>query len=208
MSASGDLLAKIWDLTTMKCVATLQGHKEALVKVAWLNAGLQFVSASVDGMVKVWNVKKHICLNTFEMHEEKIWALDFCQKEDSEGSTTTMMLTGGSDSCVKFWRDYTAEKTLEENTAKLEQMAKEQTLSKLMRDNELCDAAVLAFRMNKLRDFFFAMNKLVCGKLVPAKAHIPGLMIAPVLNGETSDALHDPVDSILLSASSRAQAVE
>jgi len=111
VSAGGDAVAKIWDLTEKKCVATLQGHLQALVKVAWLNAGLQFVSASVDGVVKVWNVKKHSCLNTFEMHAEKIWSLDFCQvapleKEDQD-EPITMMLTGGSDSCVKFWRDNT-----------------------------------------------------------------------------------------------------
>jgi hypothetical protein len=46
-----------------------------------------------------------------------------------------------------------------------------------MRDNELCGAAVLAFKLNKLRDFFFAMNRLVNGKLMPPRAHIPGLMM-------------------------------
>jgi U3 small nucleolar RNA-associated protein 13 len=76
----------------------------------------------VDGVVKVWNVKKQICLNTFEMSEEKIWALDFCQDTVDE---TTQMLTGGSDSCVKLWRDCTAEQVLEDNTAKLTQLSEE-----------------------------------------------------------------------------------
>jgi len=30
-----------------------------------------------------------------------------------------------------------------------------------MRNDELCDAAILAFRLNRLRDFFFAMNRLI-----------------------------------------------
>lgn len=58
MSASGDNDLKVWNLTTHQCVSTLQGHKQALVKVVWLNAGLQLASASVDGIVKVWNVSR------------------------------------------------------------------------------------------------------------------------------------------------------
>lgn len=60
-------------------MATLQGHQAALVKLNWLNMGLQICSASVDGVVKIWNIKKQMCQNTFEMHDEKIWALDFCE---------------------------------------------------------------------------------------------------------------------------------
>ena len=76
-----------------------------------------------------------------------------------------------------------------------------------MRDNELCGAAVLAFKMNKLRDFFFAMNRIVNGKLMPPRAHIPGLMVANV-NSATADKNHDPVDAVLLSVKSREQAIE
>jgi U3 small nucleolar RNA-associated protein 13 len=67
-SASGDHLVKVWDLSDVdekrgsvgggKCAATFQGHKDQLVKVQWINMGLQVVSASVDGVVKIWNVKK------------------------------------------------------------------------------------------------------------------------------------------------------
>jgi U3 small nucleolar RNA-associated protein 13 len=70
VSASGDHELKIWNLITHQCVSTLQGHKSSLVKVCWLNAGLQLASASVDGIVKVWNVSRQACLNTFEMHED------------------------------------------------------------------------------------------------------------------------------------------
>lgn len=82
VSASGDNDLKVWNLITNQCVSTLQGHKQALVKVVWLNAGLQLASASVDGIVKLWNVARQQCLNSFEMHEEKIWALDFAEKEN------------------------------------------------------------------------------------------------------------------------------
>jgi len=88
VSASGDCNIKIWNLTTLECVATLQGHKSSLVKAVWLNAGLQIASACVDGIVKVWNVSKQSCLNSFEMHEERIWALDFAETHNAEESTS------------------------------------------------------------------------------------------------------------------------
>ena len=79
-----------------------------MVKLSWLNLGLQLASASVDGVVKIWNVKKQVCMNTFEMHEEKIWAMDFCEHITDE-RTSLKMITGSSDSKVKIWVDNTVE---------------------------------------------------------------------------------------------------
>ena len=85
-------MCKVWNVSTGECLATLQGHTSALVKAAWLNAGLQIATASVDGIVKVWNFRKQQCQNTFEMHEEKIWAMDFLEvskKSAEEGGVDT-----------------------------------------------------------------------------------------------------------------------
>lgn len=68
------------------------------------------------------------------MHEEKIWALDFA--EDFQ-TGQIMMLTGGSDSKVKLWQDSTVEEEIRIKDEKMTQMADEQKLSKLMRDNDL-----------------------------------------------------------------------
>ena len=68
---------------------TLEGHAYPVLRVVWLNQGLQFASTSSEGAVKIWNVKKSTCVNTFTQHEDKIWALDV------HGSR---MLTGGTDS--------------------------------------------------------------------------------------------------------------
>jgi hypothetical protein len=45
-----------------------------------------------------------------------------------------------------------------------------------MRDNDLVQASLLAFKLNKLRDFFFAMERLVTGKAAPPKPFIPGIV--------------------------------
>jgi U3 small nucleolar RNA-associated protein 13 len=64
VSASGDKTVKVWNITNGSCISTLSGHLTSLVKVCWLNAGLQLASASVDGIVKLWNLKKQACVNT------------------------------------------------------------------------------------------------------------------------------------------------
>ena len=59
-SVSGDKLVKVWNISGEKaeCIATFQGHLDQLVKVKWLNRGLQLASAGVDGNLKIWNIKK------------------------------------------------------------------------------------------------------------------------------------------------------
>lgn len=121
------MLVKVWNIHSVSekpsshnkasCVATLQGHQDQLVKVHWINMGLQVVTASADGMVKIWNVKKQTCVNTIQMHDDKVWALDVhekvgkVEKEDGEEVVTTSihMVTGGADSTVKLWKDCTVE---------------------------------------------------------------------------------------------------
>jgi len=78
-------------------------------------------SASVDGVVKLWNLKKQQCVNTIEMHKDKIWAMDLFEKvtkvEDAEGvdshfTSKIHIVTGGGDSTLKVWEDFTIEQEL------------------------------------------------------------------------------------------------
>ena len=64
-------------------------------------------------------------------------------------------------------------------------------------------AALLAFKLNKLRDFFHVMNRIVSGKLVPPRAFIPGLMLPGVAQiTQKVEKIHDPIEAILLSKKS------
>ncbi|CDW89939.1 transducin beta-like protein 3 [Stylonychia lemnae] len=155
VSASGDKTLKVWNLQNGTCISTFQGHQNSLVKISWINLGMQIVSTSVDGVVKIWNLKKQICVNTIQMHEEKIWALDSNEK---------FMVTGGGDSTVKIWKDCTVEKEQEEKEKELQKVQDEQRLSKLIREEDFQEAAVMAFRLNRLRDFYLVMNKVISGK--------------------------------------------
>lgn len=115
-------------------------------------------------------------MNTFEMHEEKIWALDFAEMMNEEdGSHQLKMITGAGDSRVKVWSDSTVEEQEKEKHAQLTRIEEELTLSNLLRDNDLVQASLLAFKLNKLRDFFYAMERLVSGRAAPRKPFVPGV---------------------------------
>jgi len=118
------------------------------------------------------------------------------------------MITGGSDSKIKVWQDSTAEEELKLKEEKLGKLKDEQNLSKLLRENDLSKAAVLAFKLNKLRDFFHVMNRIVSGNIVPPRAFIPGLMLPGVAQHMALNKASDPVESILLSKKSFEQAIE
>ena len=137
------------------------------MKVAWINAGLQVISASVDGNVKIWNLKKQQCVTTVQMHDEKIWGIDV--------SSDKYILTGGGDSTLKLWRDSTIEKEQEDKVNELEKLQNEQRLSALIRGEDFIEAAVMAFKLNKLRDFYLVVSKILQNKTQKA----------------------DPVDSVL-----------
>ena len=121
VTVSGDKLMKVWNLSGEKaeCVATLQGHADQLVKVKWINHGLQLATACVDGIVKLWNLKKQQCVNTLQMHEDKIWAMDLHEKitqvenknedDDIQLQSKIFVITAGGDSTFKIWEDYTLE---------------------------------------------------------------------------------------------------
>mmetsp|Transcript_4577 Transcript_4577/g.6941 ORF Transcript_4577/g.6941 Transcript_4577/m.6941 type:complete len:299 (+) Transcript_4577:1864-2760(+) len=178
VTVSGDNFIKVWDLHDIesgvekqRCIATLQGHQDQLVKALWINMGMQIASASVDGVVKIWNMKKKQCVNTFEMHEDKIWTLDIfehieqieAEEEDEEPTfkSTIRLLTGGCDSTIKIWQDFTKEQEEEEKEAELLKVRQEQELSHLIREQDFEKAAILSFRLSKQRDLFLIMKKIL-----------------------------------------------
>jgi hypothetical protein len=81
--------------------------------------------------------------------------------EDDKYKSTIHMLTGGSDSTLKLWVDCTAEKELDDKKNDLQRLQEEQQLSHLIRDEDFVSAASLAFKLNKLRDFYHVMMRLL-----------------------------------------------
>ena len=109
------------------------------------------------------------------MHEDKVWAMELHEKiekvedgeddggevQDTRFKSTIHMMTGGADSIVKIWRDHTAEQEQEDKTEQLKRIQEEQKLSHLIREQDFMEAALLAFKLNKLRDFYHVLNKVI-----------------------------------------------
>ena len=56
---------KLWDVTTLGCIATLAGD-DNLTDCSWSPDGRMIASGSMDGTVKLWSVETHQCEATLE----------------------------------------------------------------------------------------------------------------------------------------------
>lgn len=65
-SGSADGTIKIWDLTTGKCILTLQGH--ILVRSLILLSDGRLASGYLDGTIKIWNLTTGECVRTMRSH--------------------------------------------------------------------------------------------------------------------------------------------
>jgi hypothetical protein len=104
------------------------------------------------------------------MHTDRIWAMDLHEEvtklttdseDEAKFETKLHMLTGGADSTLIVSEDHTIEQEMEDKSALLKRIQEEQTLSHLIRDKDFHDAAVLAFKLNKIRDFYHILSKLI-----------------------------------------------
>jgi len=51
-----DKTAKVWDVRTSSCLATLLGHDDEVLDLAFDNNGKKLATASGDTTARVWNV--------------------------------------------------------------------------------------------------------------------------------------------------------
>ena len=87
------------------------------------------------------------------MHDEKIWGLDI--------SNDKYLLTGGGDSSLKLWQDNSLEQEQKQKEDQLQKIMDEQKLSGLIRQEDYVNAALMAFRLNKLRDFYLVIQRII-----------------------------------------------
>lgn len=152
VSGSADRTVKIWRMTDdFACIKTLEGHANSVLRVAFVNHGLQVVSAGSDGLLKAWDLKRNECLATFDEHTDRIWALAVCDDGDA-------LITGDASATIKVWRDVTQTEIEEDMRRQDELLVKEQQLQVLLLRKDLKNAVILAmsleqpFRLFKLFD--------------------------------------------------------
>ena len=57
-----------------------------MLKVAFIDQGMQFISSASDGNLKIWNIKSNECMATFDAHEGKVWAMAVSNDEEMLGN--------------------------------------------------------------------------------------------------------------------------
>ena len=72
-SGSDDTTIKVWDVQTLKCVKTLEGHED---NVRVLAVGDRYMfSGSWDKTIRVWDINTLDCVRVLEGHTEAVLAL-------------------------------------------------------------------------------------------------------------------------------------
>lgn len=94
-SASADMSAKIWDMSTFACVKTLRGHDHSVSAVAFGNDVL--FTCSRDSTLKCWEVSSGYCTKTFNGHTD--WVRCLSLSTDGE-----IVASGSGDNSVIIWK--------------------------------------------------------------------------------------------------------
>ncbi|KAK0615903.1 quinon protein alcohol dehydrogenase-like superfamily [Bombardia bombarda] len=150
LTGSGDKTIKLWNLTDYTCIRTFEGHSHNILKVVWLKIEgdennskkkIQFASAGADSLVKIWDANSGETECTLDNHEDRLWTL-------AVSPQTNMLVSGGSDSKITFWKDTTAETQAAQSDAALRLIEQEQQLENYMHAGAYRDAIVLALQLN------------------------------------------------------------
>jgi U3 small nucleolar RNA-associated protein 13 len=143
VSGSADRTVKIWRLSDdFSCIKTFEGHSNSILRVGFINNGLQVVSAGSDGLIKIWDLKRNECLATLDEHSDRIWALAI--KNDGD-----RIITGDASATIKIWKDSTDDEIAEAIRAQDEILVKEQELQVFLLRKDFKNAVILAMSLDQ-----------------------------------------------------------
>jgi F-box/WD-40 domain protein 7 len=75
---------RVWDVQTLECLATLQGHSGAVRALA--ASPRRVFSGSDDTTIKVWDSSRLVCLQTLHGHEDNVRVLAVGERHLFSGS--------------------------------------------------------------------------------------------------------------------------
>ncbi|MCA9657826.1 MAG: hypothetical protein KC486_05740, partial [Myxococcales bacterium] len=67
----------VWDATTGEHVATLQGHDNDVVALAYSPDGARIATASLDKTARVWDAVSHALVATLHGHRGDVYDVTF-----------------------------------------------------------------------------------------------------------------------------------
>ncbi|GAB1611313.1 transducin beta 3 [Argonauta hians] len=141
LTASHDKTVRVWKISDFTAAMVLT-HEMPVMKILLLNNGRHVVSGCSDGYLNIWNLLNQTLLEHIEAHGEHAWALDV-----SPDSKT--LVSGGSDSLIRFWQDITEQKKKEDDKERDELLYKEQQLSNECKSGNKRKALTLALDLDK-----------------------------------------------------------
>lgn len=105
VTGSADCTIVLWDLVSRNGIARLQGHKDMITALGFVNnnsnADSLLVSASKDTLLKVWDLVAMTCLQTVVGHRSEVWSLAFLSGDEGK---SMQVFTGASDDLVRVYK--------------------------------------------------------------------------------------------------------
>ena len=96
LSASWDKTLRLWDVSSGKCLRTLEGHVSGVNSVSWSPDGRYSLSGSEDKTLRLWEVSRGKCLRTFEGHTSGVESVSW----SPDGR---FALSGSDDKTLRLW---------------------------------------------------------------------------------------------------------
>lgn len=177
VSGSADRTVKIWRLSDdFACIKTFEGHSNSILRVGFINNGLQVISAGSDGLIKIWDLKRNECLATLDEHSDRIWALAIQNDGDR-------IITGDASAIIKIWKDSTDDEIAESIKKQDEILVKEQELQVFLLRKDFKNAVLLAMTLDQPFRLSSLFNDLLKDKTVSESL----ALLHPLLEQLSSD---------------------
>ncbi|KAI8338947.1 WD40-repeat-containing domain protein [Chlamydoabsidia padenii] len=104
VSGSYDNTARVWDLTTGECRHVLIGHQSKIYSI--VTDGIKVAAGSMSTHIMLWSVETGDCLATLQGHTSLVGQLELAPGTIDKLTgitTTTTLISGGADGCIREW---------------------------------------------------------------------------------------------------------